>query len=89
MSELVTSEVVIRDTTYTVQEMTGKVMNEVRKAIDVDKSRVETLVVFRCLVVPKLASESEAAALPQFVVNKLSAEIFRLTNGEGDEAKNA
>lgn len=91
MIDLVTSTIVIRNTTYTVREMTGKEMAAVRKLVvdDAQKFRTQNYVASICCVDPKIASELEASALPQLVIERISDEAFRLTKGDdAGEAKN-
>lgn len=87
MSALRTSTIVIRGTTYKVSEFTGNAMIGVRKIIETDKPKMEAYVVAACCVDPKFTM-IEAQALPHFVLDKLSAEAFRLSSTEGDDAKN-
>lgn len=91
MSELLTSTIEIRNSPYTVREMTGKEMQQVRKFVlsETEKFRVQTYVAFICSVSPKYATEAEAAADSQAVVAALSAEAFRLTQGDAEKKADA
>lgn len=86
MNAFAQTTISIRGESYTVRELTGKEMQGVRKlaASDTEKVRVEAFVTHLCCIEPKYKTEAEAAELPQIVVDRVSAEAFRLTRG-GDE----
>jgi hypothetical protein len=96
MSELdfKANEISIRGRTYRVRELSGAEMAEVRRLINHgEQHRSEPYVAWKCTLEPPVASEAAAMALPQIVVDKVSAEAFRLTKlddpKEGEPAKNA
>jgi hypothetical protein len=92
--EFQASEISIRGRTYRVRELSGAEMAEVRRLINSGaQQRSEPYVAWKCCLDPPIASEAAAMALPQIVVDKVSAEAFRLTKldepAEGEPAKNA
>jgi hypothetical protein len=91
VSELLTSAIEIRNSAYTVREMTGKEMQAVRKMIlsDSEKFRVQAYVASICCVSPKFANEQEAANASQAVLKAISDEAFRLTQGEEEKKADA
>lgn len=87
---LITNSITVRGKTYTVSEMDGKTMAEVRKrlASDSEKGGLESFMAFKCCVEPKFANIEAAAAESHFVSKAISDEAFRLTAFDGEE-KNA
>jgi hypothetical protein len=86
---LVTNTVEIRGQSYLCKEMTARQMKAMRVLIasEKDKHRLDTWLVSEC-VEPKV-TEAEAVDLPQFVIDRLSAEVLRLTReGETEPPKN-
>jgi hypothetical protein len=90
VSQLLTSRVTVRGVEYTVQELTGKQMAGLRKLLEKDKTRMEAWLMTACCVDPKIENEAAAMELPQVVLDKVSAEIMRLSGStqEDGEAKN-
>lgn len=85
-----TSEISIRGKTYIVQELDARTMAEVRRLIETEKWRVEAYVTWQCCMEPPFKSEAAAMEQAQIVVDKVSAEAFRLSKLDEDgEQKNA
>jgi len=90
MSGLIESTVSVRGTVYTVREISGRHMREVRKRLKDSPETVEAYLAWACTVDPKFASEQAAADESHLVLKLLSEEAFRLSTAvpaEG-EAKN-
>jgi hypothetical protein len=94
MSDLdfLTNEISIRGRTYRVRELTGQEMAEVRRLTASEIWRVETYVTWKACLEPVFASELVVGKQPQIVIDRVSAEAFRLTKSdeakEGEPAKN-
>lgn len=84
MSDLLESKVTIRGVEYTVREINGRHMREVRKRLKDAPESVEAYLAWACTIEPKFASESAAVDAPHLVLKTLSEEAFRLSGGVKD-----
>jgi hypothetical protein len=90
MSELLTNTVTVRGATYTVREISGRHMREIRKRLKDAPETVEAYMAWACTVDPKFASEQACADEPHAILKAISEEAFRLSSTkDGDEGKNA
>jgi hypothetical protein len=92
MSELVSNVILVRGLSYTVREINGRTMREVRKRLRDSPETVEAFLAWACTVEPKFASESAATDEPHLLLKAISEEAFRLSRPppapENAEAKN-
>lgn len=77
---LLENTIPIRDVAYTVREISGRHMREVRKRLRDEPETVEAYLAWACTTEPKFASESAAADESHLVLKILSEEAFRLSN---------
>jgi len=90
MSELLTNAITVRGVTYTVKEISGRHMREIRKRLKDAPETVEAYMAWAFAVEPKFASEQAAADEPHAILKAISEEAFRLSAAkDGDEPKNA
>jgi hypothetical protein len=89
MSELLTNAIKVRGVLYTVREINGRTMREVRKRLKDQPETVEAFLAWACTEDPKFASESAAADEPHAILKALSEEAFRLSTAAEGDAKNA
>lgn len=90
MSKLLSNTITVRGVSYTVKEISGRHMREVRKRLKDAPETVEAYLTWACTAEPPFASESVAVDEPHFVLKCISEEAFRLsTAAEEGEAKNA
>lgn len=75
---LLQNDIVLRGVTYKVQELTGKHMAKVRELIASERWKVDGYVTMACCLDPKF-SQADVDTLPQFVVDAISTEAFRLS----------
>jgi hypothetical protein len=87
MSGLIEGSVTIRDVTYTVREISGRHMREVRKRLKDSPETVEAYLAWACTIEPKFASESAAADESHLVLKTISEEAFRLSQPPVIEAE--
>ena len=92
MSALLTNVISIRSEDYTVSEIDGKTMKQVRKLLagdEMGKQDIEPLVALTCCVSPKIKNMEELLTMPSFVIMRISTEAFRLSGIGGADEKNA
>lgn len=87
MSTLLTNTITVRDVTYTVQEISGFHMREVRKRLKERPESIEAYLAWVCTVSPKFASENAAIDEPHFILKAVSEEAFRLSAPPVDRHK--
>jgi len=91
MSTLLTNTITVRGATYTVREINGRHMREIRKRLKDQPETIEAYLAWACTEEPKFASESAAADEPHAILKAISEEAFRLSAPAAEEgaAKNA
>jgi hypothetical protein len=76
---LLEGSVEIRGVTYTVREISGRHMREVRKRLKDAPETVEAYLAWACTIEPKFASESVAADESHLVLKTLTEKAFALS----------
>jgi hypothetical protein len=76
---LLEGSVTIRGVAYTVREISGRHMREVRKRLKDAPETVEAYLAWACTTEPKFASEQAAADESHLVLKTLSEKAFELS----------
>lgn len=92
MNMLLQNTITVRDVSYTVREISGRHMREVRKRLKDAPETVEGYLAWACTVSPPFASEGATVDEPHFILKAITEEAFRLSSpapAEEGATKNA
>src|ERR1700691_5571227 len=82
MSDLLTNTITVRGVAYTVREINGRTMREVRKRLKDQPETIEAFIAWACTEEPKFASESAAVDVAHAILKAISEEAWRLSAPE-------
>jgi len=87
MSQLRQNTITVRGEQYTVSEMNGRVMQDVRKLLANDPHLAPARIVLMCTVDPK-QTQLSVEQLPQAVIDAIVLEVTRLGKDDEGDGKN-
>lgn len=81
---LLQNTITLRGVDYTVTEVSGKHMTKFRQIFDSERWKAENYIVMACCIEPKV-TQPDVDNMPQFVIDAISTEAFRLTKLDSPE----